>query len=304
MIFYVTALLPEAKPIIEKHCMKRIPGENKYQIFAGDVCFLIVTGTGGINAMAAVTYLLTRFSTQKTDLLINIGVCAAFASGNEIDGYRGMVFLARSIFNYSFSRSSYPDMIYKTPFHEADVVTVPDLYRKGNISVERMQSFQKISAFNRNSADVPLLIEMEAAYIYEAALRFLYSHNIFILKIVSDDGETGKVTKEAIYGLVDTNIIALSDFVQKLKVFNESGTDTKTAMEFPEYEQMLIDKIIDDLRLTKYQQNEIRKLAHFCLLREKPLGMILEGAADPIKIKTKMEGKILYERLRSRLIEP
>ncbi|MHB1483248.1 MAG: hypothetical protein ACYCYI_01165 [Saccharofermentanales bacterium] len=303
MTFYITALPAEAGPFIEKLCMKRLPDENRYRIYAGDGCYLIITGAGGMNAMAAATYLLTRFNAQKTDLVINAGICAAYTEGNEEAGLKGKIFVARSICNSAFGKTAYPDMIYKSPFDEADVMTIPDVYR-ANHGSHTKQEFQAGNAFAAKKRETPLLVEMEAAFIYESAIRFIYSHNIITIKIVSDFGETGKITKNMVSGLMGANIADISDFAQKIADFNESGTGKKADAVIPEYDQALIDKIVKELRLTEYQQNEIRKLARFYILRGKPLRRILEEVQDATGTETKKEGKAVYGKLRGQLAAP
>lgn len=292
MIFITVAMLSEGKPIIRHFGMKRISQETKYQIFRSENTCLIVTGVGGTKAMMATMYLLTRFHAQKTDFLLSIGIGALFSPIEKFDELRGGIYLARKIENAAFKRTFYPDLLYATPFSEADVITLPSVYRKkdGN------------GAITAPPGPDPVLADMEAAFIYETANVHLYAHHIFILKIVSDDGDIETVTKQTVFDLVNGHIGSILGFLSRVR---DAGAqeDENAAPETDSDSQALLDNLKQTLRLTFYQQNEIQKLAESFLLRKKSIGPLLENIPTD-SVKTKKEGKAHYEQLRRLLMEP
>jgi len=311
-IFIAVSMLSEAKPVIQSKGLKRISQETAYQIFQKGNIHLIVTGVGGMKAMMATTYLLTRFQAQKTDFLLTYGISAFYKGASDFKEACGRLYLARSIRNAAFRRTCYPDLLYATPFPEADLVTLPAIYHKNETS-EMISSIKENNepVFSIRDA-VPVLVEMEAAFVYEAASQFLFAHHIFVLKMVSDDGTCTTMTKQAVYDLVMGHTAEIAGFVEWLEKLENTSPEDKTGTSGNReigktgtgtMEPVLLDKINYDLRLTSYQQNELRQLAGRYLLRKKSFDSIL-AEIPKTGVKTKREGKAQYERLRKLLMEP
>lgn len=296
MIFMIVAMLSEGSPIIEKKGMKRLAQETMYQIFTCEGICLIVTGVGGTKAMMATMYMLTRFHAKKTDFLVSIGICALLSPTGGFKEYEGRVFLARSIRNFDFRRSFYPDMIHSTPFDEADLVTVQSVYKKESVDDFQVDDLVSVS----NTSSVPVLVDMEASFVYEAAVSFIYAHHVFLLKIVSDDGDSDRLTKQTINSLVANHERTISGFIDRLGPMEEKGSGV---IKNDSKEQLFLDRIKTDLQLTFYQQNELQQLARYFSLRKKTLISILQTIPQ-IKVKTKKEGREQYEQLRKLLMEP
>ncbi|MFA5100928.1 MAG: hypothetical protein WC547_08615 [Candidatus Omnitrophota bacterium] len=290
MLFITVSMLSEARPIIDFKEMKRIPQETRYQIFQNENTYLIVTGVGGTKAMMAVTYLLTRFQAKKTDFLLSFGTCALIRSAEEFKAVRGGIFQAGRIYNLPFQRACYPDLLYRTPFCEADLVTLPSIYRGGAVPGLPFAIRDPI----------PLLAEMEAAFVYEAANAFLFAHHIFVLRIVSDDGDCDALTKQTVRGLVAEHGGEIASFIEWIE---ETDAVKQGKSEDKNIEQALLDEIIYSLRLTSCQQNELIRLAGNYLVRKKTFDGIM-SAMPKARVKTKREGKEQYERLRQIFLEP
>lgn len=331
MIFMTVAMLSEGRPIIKKKGMKRVAQETMYQIFTCDSTCLIVTGVGGTKAMMATMYMLTRFHAKKTDFLISIGICALIYPVGGFKEYEGRIFVARSIRNFDIHRFFYPDMIHSTPFDEADLVTVQSVYEKDSVDplyspADKMQTADQTIPENKilktsfqmigidvpdgfqgddpvtvsNPSPVPVLVDMEASFVYEATVSFIYAHHVFLLKIVSDDGDSDRLTKQHINDLVANHERTISEFIDRLDALEEKNSGF---IKSDSQEQMFLDRIKTDLQLTFYQQNELQQLARYFSLRKKTLITILQTIPQ-IKVKTKKEGREQYEQLRKLLMEP
>lgn len=294
MIFITAAMLPEAKPLIEKFQLKRCPGETKYQIFSNDNIVFIVTGVGAINAMNAAVYLLTRFNAKKRDCLINIGICAVMDDVCDFNALSGRVWIARSIQNPVYQRCDYPDLLYKTPFEEADLVTLPMVFRRTGKTDPQL---------NVPKLNVPLLVDMEAYYIFEAATVFLCPHRIFILKIISDTGEPDRITPLEVYQRICDRIGPVCGFIEDIMESDRQEIVRREEKELPEEIREKIGQVIIILRLTQYQQIELNRLANQSFLRGKHL-MDMLNTVPGNGCKTKTEGKEQYGHLRELLMEP
>jgi hypothetical protein len=119
MLTIVTALYCEAESLIKFYHLKKDNQINKFQVFVNEELRLLLTNSGSIAAAAGVTYLSTLFPPESSDFLINIGICAASDQGIP----RGSIFLCNQIMEESTGRSFYPDVIYRNPFPESNIIT-------------------------------------------------------------------------------------------------------------------------------------------------------------------------------------
>ena len=176
MLYITVALSAEARPLIEHFQLTRtytLP----YTIFENEEVKLIVTGIGIENAMMATSALLGQFPPSKTDILINIGICAAPQSF-EI----GEAFLVHKI-SYK-DNFSFPDILFEHVLKESDILCVDE----------------PVDEILNNPVD------MESYGVYKAASRFFSTHQILFLKVVSDHFEPQSVTKELAIELISKNL--------------------------------------------------------------------------------------------------
>ena len=116
MLYITVALSAEARPLIDHFQLTRtytLP----YTTFENEEVKLIVTGIGIENAMMATSALLGQFPPSKTDILVNIGICAAPQSF-EI----GEVFLVHKI-SYK-NNFLFPDILFEHVLKESDILCV------------------------------------------------------------------------------------------------------------------------------------------------------------------------------------
>lgn len=109
MLFFSCASPAEARPLIRFLHLKRQMDVHRFELFRTDGAALIVTGTGAMEAAAAVSFFLTRLP-ERDGLFTHVrfGVAAGrtgLALCNRILSPDGRVF--------------YPDLLFAHPFDEA-----------------------------------------------------------------------------------------------------------------------------------------------------------------------------------------
>ncbi len=117
----------------------------------------------------------------KTDLLWNVGI----AAGNAEKFGIGTCCICHKITEQTTNRTFYPELLFQHPFAEAEIQT-------------RLIPAQK-------GIKEEVLVDMEAAGIYQAAQPFCQVHQLGFFKVVSDWGKTGK----AVHGGSGAAVIAM-----------------------------------------------------------------------------------------------
>ena len=172
MITVYTALYPEAQELIRIWSLKKDRTWQQFQVFcdADNQIQLVITGTAAIAAAVAVAACATRQMPKEGDLLINYGSCAG---GEKIPV--GTVFLCNKLVETAGGRTFYPDVLYRHPFAEQTVYSVPAV--QDAAGVERILKEQGQG-----------VIDLEAAAIYQAGNYFYAPHQMLFVKVVTDHG--------------------------------------------------------------------------------------------------------------------
>lgn len=118
MLYIVTALYIEAKPLISLFNLKKDNSYTKFQVFSNENVKLIISGTGKIKSATALTYLISKEDIKKNDYIVNIG----FVASNK-DSQLGDVVYISKIQNAYSDFDFYPEMIYKHNFLEGSLTT-------------------------------------------------------------------------------------------------------------------------------------------------------------------------------------
>lgn len=274
MIFISAALYCEAKPFIDRFCLKRDNSVNKFQVFKNEDVILIVTGTGSINIACGCTYLITKFEANKYDTFLNIGTCGSTDKNIKI----GTIVLCNRIINNLNKREFYPDMIFKHPFKEG--------------SIESFSNVVKKSSLNDIRGD---FVDMESAAFFESVSIFIPPHRIYCLKIVSDYLNSDDLKKEDITNLIKFNCEDICRWI-----LNINSNIAKPKDVFSEKDMDYISEIVDNLKLSVSMQNELKKLAKGYKIRNENLILALEPFTQ-IYCKSKYEGKMYFEKLVEQL---
>lgn len=375
MIHIFTALYPEAKPLIQALSLKKRAAQTHYQQFLseeGDLC-LTITGVGPLQAAAVTASVLTDFDAGAQDQLLSLGTAArltqheysernedpraqaespvtAEAVRKEISEERAertvSMYHIHRITEAATKRDFYPDMLLNAGLPEASLITGARLLTTqdtwAQVDAQRGEKFRwgtTDDAAPGTLADrlaAPLLYDMEAAAVYQAASMFLGPHQMNFLRIVTDDGltqeemETGMTVRtvtnaasgteskpavgteasahrslaahvtDCVEQQVDT-IVAVVDKLRALTAAEAAGHQVLT-----ENEQKLVDKLIADAHFSKVMADECVQLIRYAALSEldwqQPIATLYAEGLVPTR--DKRAGKIILERhLRVRILD-
>ncbi len=375
MIHIFTALYPEAKPLIQALSLKKRAAQTHYQQFLseeGDLC-LTITGVGPLQAAAVTASVLTDYDAGAQDQLLSLGTAArltqheysernedpraqaespvtAEAVRKEISEERAertvSMYHIHRITEAATKRDFYPDMLLNAGLPEASLITGARLLTTqdtwAQVDAQRGEKFRRGTtddAAPGTLADrlaAPLLYDMEAAAVYQAASMFLGPHQMNFLRIVTDDGltqeemETGMTVRtvtnaasgteskpavgteasahrslaahvtDCVEQQVDT-IVAVVDKLRALTAAEAAGHQVLT-----ENEQKLVDKLIADAHFSKVMADECVQLIRYAALSEldwqQPIATLYAEGLVPTR--DKRAGKIILERhLRVRILD-
>ena len=342
MIHIFTALYPEAKPLIQALSLKKRAAQTHYQQFLseeGDLC-LTITGVGPLQAAAVTASVLTDYDAGAQDQLLSLGAAARLTT------CPASMYHVNKITEAVTMRDFYPDMLLNTGLPEASLITGARLLTTqdtwAQVDAQRGEKFRRGTtddAAPGTLADrlaAPLLYDMEAAAIYQAASMFLGPHQMNFLRIVTDDGltqeemETGMTVRtvtnaasgteskpavgteesapqslathvtDCVEQQVDT-IVAVVDKLRALTAAEAAGHQVLT-----ENEQQLVDKLIADAHFSKVMADECVQLIRYAALSEldwqQPIAALYAEGLVPTR--DKRAGKIILERhLRARILD-
>lgn len=270
MIYLFTALYCEAEGIIEHYGLRKNRDVHKFQVFENENMRLAITGSGAISAAVAVAYICAKYNPTDLDFIVNVGIC-----GGAEDSV-GKIFLCNKIEEASTGRSYYPDILFRHGFQEKTIVTVEKV----------MEEIKE-----------DILVDMEAAGIYQAALHFVYAHQVSFLKLVSDSGAGKEFTAGTMVGLMRGNSEKIREYMDCLMKQSQDGVSIRQ-------EQTDIGQLLEDLHCSQAMGNYLKQLVHYCRLTgvdyERPIREMHESGKLPCK--SKREGKLYLEELRQQLL--
>jgi|GEM_PF-51179 len=223
MIYFFSALYMEARPLIEAMHLRKDPSFTAFQIFRNDTVCLTVTGVGAAAASAAAAHVFTRIGPGCADFLINFGSCALIPENENIDytNIESTVYICRKILEAGSGRCFYPDMFFKSPFDEAELITGQRAVDKNNIdNIESRFCSVPIRSLREN-CHVPLLYDMEAAALYQAANYFIGPGQMIFLKTVSDVCDPQDLSPDKLYRICSEHIGETVKFAEKLAGISE-----------------------------------------------------------------------------------
>ena len=265
MIYVLTALQAEAKPLIRRWNLKK--EEGRLQVFSNERIRLAVTGTGPLSASALTGALLASHPIQPQDFLINAGICA----GPEEEP-RGTVFLIHKLTDTMTGRDYYPDLIHTALNKEACLKTGPSVYT-GTISSGT-------------------LYDMEGAAIFHAGSLFLSPHQMRFLKVISDHGNSFP-SPEEVTSLMEGILPVLEEELQAMEQQCPGEAPVLSEEEIP----------WADFRASVTMKRQLHQLLLYCELSGTDWWEIMEQYRREGKLpcRTREEGKFLMEELRHAL---
>ena len=271
MIFVVTALHCEAKPIINKFKLKKNSVYSKLDLFENEEIRLIVSGIGKVRSAVATTMLLSQSKLSSNSVVVNIGCCGSACQDIKI----GEMIFINKITDHANKREYYPDPILRHGLKEAAMVTY-------DVPVEK------------NQIDHPQtgLVDMEVSGFFQAANMFVDLHRIYCFKIVSDFLELAQLSKTIISGLIENKLDVIENIFSMFPRLHEKETQLFQAQEIE-----LLRRVGGILKLTESQKHQFVELARSAKVRNRNV-MEKLSECSAWEIKSKSENKDAFERIR------
>jgi nucleoside phosphorylase len=203
------ALYCESKPLIQFYKLKPVHNFRGFPVFENEKIVLIKTGSGKVAAAAGISFILAKY--PEIGLVFNFGICGGMKKQKI-----GALFLVDQISDNDTGRDFYPDILVKSSFPRANLVTI-----------------SKLGAESRKFD----LVDMEASAFFEAAGKFLPVDRIQVLKIVSDHREGTNLEGRGVEKMVEKQLSKIDSF---LKRFN----NLHSVVKFDSGELEFIDEVI------------------------------------------------------------
>ena len=341
MIHIFTALYPEAKPLIQALGLKKRAAQTHYQQFLseeGDLS-LTITGVGPMQAAAVTASVLTDFDAGASDQLLSLGTAArliqreyserseaaraqaessetAEAARKDMSDERAektaSMYHIHRITDEATTRDFYPDMLLNTDLPEASLITGAKLLTAqdtwAQVDAQRDKKSRQGTLADRLAA--PLLYDMEAAAVYQAASMFLGPHQMNFLRIVTDQGlsESEAIAPQAlaahVTACVEQQVDTIVAVVDKLRAL--TAAEAAEHHVLTENERQLVDKLIADAHFSKVMADECVQLIRYAALSQldwqQPIAALYAEGLVPTR--DKRAGKIILERyLRAQILD-
>ena len=271
MLYIVTALYIEAKPLISLFNLKKDNTYTKFQVFSNENIKLIISGTGKIKSATALTYLISNKDIKENEYIINIGFIASLNNNSQL----GDIVYISKIQNAYSDTTFYPEIIYKHNFLEGSLTTFDKIIEKKIKNIE--------------------YIDMEAYGFFQTASIFFKKDKIFLLKIVSD------ILKENIEDRIlidfkDDNLFNKSykkiyDFL--LKFINIPDNNKNN---FNNNEQDLIKKVLENLKLSDTMTYEFFNILKYFKIKYGNIDILKKY--ENIEVNSKVQGKKIFKEIK------
>ena len=269
MLYIVTALYIEAKPLISLFNLKKDNSYTKFQVFSNENVKLVISGTGKIKSATALTYLISKEDIKKNDYIVNIG----FVASNKNSQLGDIVYISKIQNAYS-DFDFYPEMIYKHNFLEGSLTTFDSIVESKIEDIE--------------------YIDMEAYGFFQTASIFFKKAKIIVLKIVSDILKD-KVEDRVLVDFKDENPFAKSyDNIYKFLI-NFKAIDDED--EFTIVEQELIKKVLENLRLSDTMTYELFNILRYLKIKYGNIDILKKY--ENIEVTSKVQAKKLFEEIKN-----
>jgi adenosylhomocysteine nucleosidase len=273
MLYLITALTAEARPIIDHLRLKRMDTAYRFEVYRSPDVILIRSGVGKILSAAAVSYLCALQKFSPSDVISQIGICGMPDSTVSI----GQVMLINKITDHGSGRDYYPDIIIGHPFKETALVT-------------HERPVRSLETNSRKNA-----VDMEASGFIEAAQVFSQSHQIACLKIVSDHLDFATLKPEAVSGLITEGLPEIIEYLNRLQTLIKSE---RPVLEINE--SQLILEIRSRFRLTETNYHRLLSAAKkFKVVKGNDISFLLDFLSRTTK--TKIESNDILESILEKL---
>lgn len=217
MLYIVTALSCEAKPLISYYKLKSLNNSLSFPVYISDKITLIISGVGKISSASSVSYLQGLYNAQKElNSWINIGIAGHehFPIGTGI--------LAHKVSDSGSERSwyPYPPPLFKVPLKSAWIITYD----------------QVTNQYPKDAA-----ADMEASGFYSTASRFSTLEFVHCYKIISDNAKnhSKNIHKKAVENLIEKQMGNIDSIVSAILSMEEKE---KASFCFPKKNHLFLEK--------------------------------------------------------------
>ena len=297
MLTIYCALFAEAQEIIRIFQLKKENEKHHFEVFS-DVekeIRVVITGVGAIAAATAVAEISNHYPPEKSDLVCNFGSCAAAGIPT------GKVYLCNKLIEENSGRTFYPDICYRHPFAEEELVSCGRIRTVGQMESDRKESPQS-------------LYDMEAAAIYQAANYYYGPHQMIFLKVVSDHGVGEKQTAGSAAHAVDMRArmeMLMKNAASEVCPYIEMLCGISRVQEKEYGRQALLcrkaeeeaEQLGEELRCSTVMRGELRQLLFYWKLTGTDYETVLEDyrRQGSLPVRDKREGKRILDELKARL---
>ncbi|XDD43303.1 phosphorylase [Leptospira sp. WS60.C2] len=280
------AVLPEAKPWIEKTNAKPIQHQGRFRIYQNETESIIISGIGKMAMALAVSEFAQMLSKEerKQMKVWNLGIAGA----NEPGWKLGEFFWIHKIKDYASKKEFYPERILSSQFSKETHLTTFD---RPVAKQETTNNFLKLTI--DELADVSL-IDMEGSGFFEAASLYFPLENMMIGKVVSDHLEGMFCKQETVESLMGDLVNPLyEEWTKPLPWLEKDLFETKL---WPE----VLSKL-NGLRLTETMKHDLKKSLRFYFLRHPNETLPLPNLDLISTLKSKTDLKSFIESWKRRL---
>lgn len=190
MTYISCAFETEARALIDFYKLDK-RSDLSYKLFFNENILLIISGMGQNKAKEAIEFLLLNYPNKQDDIFLNLGVCA----GQK--------------------KFEVGDLVQIKQLHSIDESHKLSSINKGIAEVSCFSS--EVAVSGSCSQDIA---EMEANSIYSIIQKYFLVKNISFLKIVSDNFNPIKFSKEFIINLTKQNIKEITKHINLLQEKN------------------------------------------------------------------------------------
>jgi nucleoside phosphorylase len=278
MIFIITALKLEANAFIDYYQLKKDPLSDIFPIYSNETIKLIISGVGKIQSSMATLYLYTHFKSlaKKPTLLINAGFCGSSTLKYPL----GTLLRFNKVTDLDNNRDYYPDVLSNT-----------------NIPVEQLNCVSKVVRKNDSSKNGQSFYDMESTGIIEASKKFLNTHQVIILKIISDYLAPDKLEINLLKEYLSSSI----ELIDKL-ITLELKLIPKAKNYHPLFEDFST-KVSNNLKLSTTMEIQLKKNLKKIQFKRADISEIISNFENTVT-PSKKEGKKIFEKLINQLTEP
>lgn len=280
-ILFITALACEAKPVIAKYGLKRVPLSSRFELYengTGEV-ILAVSGVGKENALAVTGFLMGRYAGEDMVQVINVGICGS------VQEQKGQIYQCIQIKSATGERDLYPEYHGDLPLPCKSLLTTNEVVQ----DTEALPSED-------------LLVDMEGYGVAFGALAFCVSHQVLIVKVVSDGLANAKrVTPTEAESLVAQCIEVLAPWIEALQ-------REQVRQEQKVQETMLLPEVTEALGVhfctsTAMQLELKQTLRYACLVNRSAAEALAEEILQQEPVIGRGQGKTLFAQTRKRFCQ-